>query len=156
MKTGILVYSQTGNTRSVAEKLRDELAAAGHEVEVAEVVPEGEVHPGKKGVIYREKPDPAPYECIVMAAPVQAFSLSVGLRAYLEQLEPDSLAGKKVLGFVTKQLPGKWTGGNRAISQMSRICAEKGAGLSAGEIIVWTGKNRDQRIEQAVSKLVES
>ena len=34
MKIGIIVYSKTGNTYSVAEKLESSLAKAGHTVEI--------------------------------------------------------------------------------------------------------------------------
>ncbi len=34
MKIGIIVYSQTGNTFSVAEKLKAKLTAAGHNVNI--------------------------------------------------------------------------------------------------------------------------
>jgi len=38
MKIGIIVYSQTGNTLSVAEKLKEKLAVAGHSAEIEQVM----------------------------------------------------------------------------------------------------------------------
>lgn len=42
MKVGIVVYSQTGNTLSVATKLKEKLAAAGHSVALEQVKLVGE------------------------------------------------------------------------------------------------------------------
>ena len=41
MKIGIIVYSQTENTYSVALKLQDKFLADGHEVNVERVIPAG-------------------------------------------------------------------------------------------------------------------
>jgi len=52
---------------------------------------------------------------------------------------------------VTKQLPGKWTGGNRAVARMKKICEEKGGTVYGSEIIIW-----NSRREQAVGKALEN
>jgi flavodoxin len=153
VKVGIIVYSQTGNTRAVADVLREKLEGAGHEPHIEDVVPDGEVHPGKKDVEYSSAPDVGPYEALVVAAPVQAFSLSVGMKAYLSQLEAGAMSGKQAVCFVTKQLPGKWTGGNRAIRQMRKLCEEKGASVIGSEIIVWSSRKREQMVREGGERI---
>ncbi len=48
MKIGIIIYSQTEHTYSVATKLKEKLLADGHDPEIEKVIPTGEVHPGSK------------------------------------------------------------------------------------------------------------
>ena len=82
MKIGIIVYSQTGNSQSVAEKLKDRLTEKGHTAEVEQVVPAGEVSPGTKEVHFKSKPDVEAYEALVFGSPVQAFSLAAAMKAW--------------------------------------------------------------------------
>ncbi|MFP4564489.1 MAG: flavodoxin family protein [Spirochaetia bacterium] len=151
MNIGILVYSQTGHTLEVAEKLSEKLTSRGHSATIERIEPEGEVNPGMKSVSFTSKPDPAPYDAVVFASPVQAFSLSVAMKSYLAQIP--RLEGKKVVLFVTKQLPGRWTGGNRAIRQMARFCEEKGGDVLRSDIVFWSSKERDKDIEEVVETL---
>ncbi|MBN1935296.1 MAG: flavodoxin family protein, partial [Anaerolineae bacterium] len=106
MKIGIIVYSQTGNTYSVAQKLETRLAAAGHSVTLERITIIGEASPGTP-VQFQTRPDVGPYDALVFGAPVQAFSLVTVMRSYLGQIA--SLQGKQVACFVTKQLPFYWT-----------------------------------------------
>lgn len=151
MKIGVIVYSQTGNTRAAAERVEAALREKGHDVRLEQIRPEDEVPPGTKHVRFIEAPDVTPYEGIVFAAPVQAFSLASGMKAYMREIGP--LDGKKVACFVTKQLPGKWTGGNHAIRQMSDLCGVKGAGPSAGRIIIWSSRDREKMIEETAAEI---
>ncbi|MDY7027437.1 MAG: flavodoxin [Spirochaetota bacterium] len=151
MKIGVIVYSQTGNTRAAAERVEAALSEKGHDVRLEQIRPEDEVHPGTKHVRFLEAPDVTPYEGIVFAAPVQAFSLASGMKAYMREIGP--LDGKKIACFVTKQLPGKWTGGNHAVSQLSGLCREHGAGPAAGNIIIWSSKDREKMIEETAAEI---
>jgi flavodoxin len=150
MKIGIIVYSQTGNTLSVAEKLEKKLSGAGHSVKLERVTASGDARPHKK-VELMNKPHVDKYEALVFGSPVMAFSLAAPMKSYLEQL--GSLKGKQVACFVTKGLPGNWTGGNKAIGIMKKTCESKGAIIIGTEIIKWRGKNLDQEIDGAVDRL---
>ncbi len=115
MKIGIVVYSQTGNTFSVAQKLQEKLSAAGHTANIERLTTVGgEVDPKKAKI--EKLPDLSGYDALVFGGPVQAFSLSQVMAGYMGQLP--SLQGKKVACFVTKGLPMAMTGGNKAISQL--------------------------------------
>ena len=150
MNIGMIVYSQTGNTWSVAQKLEEKLSAAGHTVTMERIEVTGEVEPGKP-VQFVTQPDPGPYDALVYGAPVMAFSLSPVMNQYLKQVAP--LQGKKVVCLVTEAFPFAWMGGNRAVRQMTRLCKSKGATISGSGIVNWMKKRREQQIVQVTDSL---
>jgi flavodoxin len=150
VNTGIIVYSQTGNTLSVAQKLQEKLSAAGHSATLKEIEVVGEVAPGK-AVQFKTAPDATPYEALVFGGPVQAFSLVQVIKAYLEQCAP--LTGKPVACLTTQHFPYPWLGGNRAIRQMRRLCEAKGATVRGTGIVNWSKKGREEQIEAVTDEL---
>lgn len=151
MNIGIIFYSQTGNTKSVAEKLQQKLESAGHAATLQEILISGAVpaQPGKFEL--QQVPDPTAYDAVIFGAPVQAFSLNPAMKAYMAQL-PD-LSGMKVACFVTKQIPLLWLGGTGAIAKMKNACESKGAAVAGTGIVVWAKKRREQSIRQCVENL---
>jgi flavodoxin len=149
MKIGIIIYSQTENTYSVALKLQDKFQSDGYDVEIQRVIPVGEVPPRAKDVEFQNAPEVAEYDAIIFGAPVHAFNLAPAMTAYLEQIP--SLQDKKIACFVTKGLPFNWTGGNKAISKMKEICQSKGGTVLGTDIIIWRG-NTDEKIEELIRR----
>ncbi|OPX60075.1 MAG: flavodoxin [Methanobacterium sp. PtaB.Bin024] len=149
MKIGIIIYSQTENTYSVALKLQDKFQSDGYDVEIQRVIPVGEVPPRAKDVEFQNAPEVAEYDAIIFGAPVHAFNLAPAMAAYLEQIP--SLQNKKIACFVTKGLPFNWTGGNKAISKMKEICQSKGGTVVGTDIIIWRG-NTDEKIEELIRR----
>jgi flavodoxin len=149
MKIGIIVYSKTENTYSVAQKLQEKFHEKGHGAEIERVVPEGEVPPRAKNVEFQSKPEIEPYDALIFGSPVHAFSLAPPMKSYLEQL--DSLQNKKIACFVTKGLRFNWTGGNQAIGKMKKICESKGGNVVGTGIVVWN-KEKDKQIDELLSK----
>lgn len=154
MKVGIIVHSQTGHTLSVTEKLKEKLSAAGHSVNVEQITPVDPKQTDPKKVRIEKLPDLSAYDALVLAAPVQAFSVSPVMKAYLPQLP--ALNGKKVAAFVTKGLPFKWTGGNKAILQIKSAVESKGGNVVGTGIVVWPGGNRDKKVADLVEQLSKS
>lgn len=148
MKIGIIVYSQTGNTYSVAQRLQEKLTAAGHAVQIERVVPVGDVHPGVKKLNFETLPAAGNYDALVFAAPVQAFTLAVAMSVYLRQLP--ALGNKKIACFVTMAFPYPWLGGNRAITLMNKICESKGGKVCETGIVNWSNKQREAQINGLV------
>jgi NAD(P)H dehydrogenase (quinone) len=144
MKAGIFVHSRTGNTLSAAEKIQKSLEAGGHTAVIERVTAEGE-NPGK-GVKFRLKniPDTSPYDVLIFGAPVNGFSLSLAMKAYLEQLP--QLQGKQTVCFVTEQFPKPWMGGNNSIKQMKALLTKKGAEIKQTGIVNWSAKTREDQI----------
>lgn len=152
MRIGIIVHSQTGHTYSVAQKLQEKLSAAEHEVKVERVTPIGEVNPSSKNIKFETLPDLDAYDALIFGAPVQAFSLSAVMKAYMNQIK--SINNKKVACFVTKGVPFNWTGGNKAISQMKKIIESQGGIIIGTGIIIWRDK-REEQIAELVEKFSE-
>ena len=151
MKIGIIIYSQTGNTRSVAAKLRDKLQSAGHSVALEDMKLAGERKQGTREFQLGPLPDPAPYDLVVIGSPVEAFSLSPVTASALGQIR--NLGKKSVLCLVTQGFPFAWLGGNRAARQMRKLCEAQGAAVRGAAVVNWMGKGLDRRITDAVDKL---
>ncbi len=152
MKIGILVYSQTGNTLSVAEQLQQSLARAGHTVALENIQPVGQGHPGMRHIEFSNFPLPDNYDAVVFAAPVQAFSLCAVMRLYLQALK-GGLKGKKVACFTTEAFPAPWLGGNHAIRQMTRAITNLGGITIGSGVINWYLPDRPARVDALVSRL---
>jgi flavodoxin len=150
MDIGLIVYSQTGNTYSVATKLQEKLSAAGHSATLERIEVVGEVLPGQ-AVQFKTLPDASKYDALVFGSPVQAFSLCQAMVDYLKQVP--SLRDKKVACLVTQAFPYPWLGGNRAVSQMKRACESKGATVYGSGIVNWMKKRREQQIVEVVDEL---
>lgn len=152
MNIGIVIYSQTGNTLSVAERLRDRLTEEGHSSAIERVTVEGEVKPGTP-VQLTACPDPAGYDAVVFASPVQGFSLALAMKAYLEQV--GGLSGKPVALYITQHLK-PFFGGNKAIRQMSAVCTAKGARVCGTATVSWKAVDREDRIRSLLDTLAGS
>ncbi len=153
MSIGIVVYSQTGNTRSVAVKLKEALLAAGHQASLEELRLAGERKQGTRAFELGPLPNIAAYGTLVLGAPVEAFSLSPIMAKYLEAVP--TLEKKSVTCLITQAFPYRWLGGSRAARQMRRLCEAKGAVVRGSAVVNWMGKGLDRRIEGAVDKLAK-
>jgi len=151
MNIGIIVYSQTGNTLSVAEKLEERLAAAGHSVALEQVTVAGGRKSGDRDFKLEALPDVKPYDALVFGAAVEAFSLSPVMTSYLKQV--GSLQGKKVACLVTQAFPYPWMGGNRAIRQMRKLCEAEGATVLGSGVVNWAKSRREKTTTEASDRL---
>lgn len=151
MKIGIIIYSNTGNTLSVAQRIKDNLISAGHTVNLEHVTAMNNNPNTQAGKQLKNSPDTEPYDTLIFGAPVWAFSLSSIMQAYLSQLT--ALNGKKISCFVTQSFPHAWMGGNRAIRQMKKICETKGAEVFESGVINWSNKERENQIIKLIEKM---
>jgi len=151
MNIGIILYSETGNTYSVSQKLKEKLVKAGHSVNIDRLKVIGKAKPGIKNIQFESLPDIEPYDALIFGSPVQAFSLSSAMTAYLPQIK--SLQDKKVAFLVTQFFPFPWLGGNRAIGQMKKIGESKGANICGTAVINWSKPSREKQITEMVEKL---
>jgi flavodoxin len=86
LNIGLFYYSNTGNTRNVAEKLDKKLTEKGHNVTMEEITITGDT-PAQEGKFkLKNIPNPGDYDALIFGAPVQAFSLNPVMIAYMEQL----------------------------------------------------------------------
>lgn len=152
MNIGIIIHSQTGNTRMVAQKLLEKLKAAGHTVSIQSVSAANDSEADAAKIQLTEKPDATPYDVLFFGAPVRGFSLSPVMQAYLAGAP--SLQGKKVGCFLTHFFPFSWMGGNSAMSQLLKAVQKKGAAVQDTAIVHWSkAATRQAQIEAAADKL---
>ncbi|MBE0700519.1 MAG: flavodoxin [Acholeplasmataceae bacterium] len=149
MKTAIIIYSKTGNTRGVAKRLETQLKAMNKDVDLLEVVAASD-DPNVVDVKLVDVPDIAGYDQLIFASPVHAFSLSKIMSTYLWQLE--TLEKKDVKLFVTHFFPFAWMGGNRTLKQMKSIVERKLGLVSDVVSINWKSKKREHVIEDMISR----
>jgi flavodoxin len=150
MKIGVIVYSHTGNTFSIGERIKAEWEQQGHEVRLERVISTSEKPEEAGKAPLKESPDTSSYDKIIFGAPVWAFSLSGVMKIYLTQLA--SLQGKKVCCFVTQSFPFSWMGGNRAVKTMKRLCEEKGAEVMELGVIHWGRKDRENNVKAMIRR----
>ena len=151
MKIGIIVYSQTGNTITAAQQLQQKLKAQGHTNTLEQITVTGNASPESKDFRLEYIPAIDAYDALIFGAPVHAFSLAKAMDVYLNQLP--SLEKKDAALFVTKQLRFAWTGGNRAIGRMKKICETKGAKVLGSEIIIWPKAKENLEHIEGVERL---
>ena len=147
MKIGVIVFSQTGNTRSVAEKILEAFADTGHEVKLESV----ETISDNPPIRLKTTPDVSPYDALIFASPVQAMSLAAAMKAYLAQIS--GLEGKKVNCFVTENFKNPIMGGNRAVRWIRDACKNKGANVVHRGIVHWSDEKREAQIKEVVRRM---
>ena len=138
----IVIYSKTGNTRSVAHRLVNEDSI------LLEVVPMVD-NPNLEHPELKISPDIQNYEHIVLGSPVHGFMLSNVMKTYIKQTD---FSNKKVDLFVTHFFPFAWMGGKQTLKQMKKLIEEKGGNVGLMPSINWKNRKR----EQDINLLVES
>ena len=153
MKIGILVYSQTGNTLSVAGRLAEKLQSAGHEPVLVRISPIGEERMLQPDVGLKEAamPDLGFWDALVLAAPVQGFALAPAARAFLAR-QP-ALPGIKAVCLVTMFFRFSWLGGNRAIRTMRQSLQDRGIQVMDSGVVNWSSPGRNRQIETLTDRL---
>ena len=151
MKVGIIVHSRTGNTLSVAQRLKEVLVAAGHIVNLERVTAVDENPSAAGSIRLKTIPDTSGYDVLIFGAPVHGFSLSPVMKAYLVQIP--TLQGKKVGCFLTEYFPLASMGGNRAMGEFKKACEDKGANVFQTAIVNWSMGQREKKTAYSLEKL---
>jgi NAD(P)H dehydrogenase (quinone) len=152
MKIAVVIYSYTGNSFSIGKKIVRNLQNKSIDAHLIRVNVY-EDQPSKTDILLGETESIESFDKIIFGSPVRAFSLAPAMVKYLQQIE--SLKGKRVSCFVTKQLPFSWTGGTSALRKMVSLCKEKGADIEKTGIINWASKNREQLIDDLIKDFSE-
>lgn len=154
MTVGIVVYSHTGNTLSVAKRLEDRLREIGEDTKLMRVETPEEYRPGKGRVPPIDLPDISGCDTLVFASPVHAFSLAQVMAHCLREIEIPE--GATAAGLVTQHLPYSWLGGNRALRGIREVCSARGSRFLGGAIVNWSRRDRETRIEESVDELART
>lgn len=131
MKSIIIYYSYSGNTRKVAEVLAEHLRQKG-EAEILELKAKDESNSffgqcsrafwHKRAEIEPVNFDLSGYDLICFGSPVWAFGPAPAMNTYLDKCS--GVEGKDVILFTTY---GSGTGNNRCLNYMQDILSKKGA-----------------------------
>lgn len=131
MKSIIIYYSYSGNTRKVAGILSELLKEKG-EVNLIELIALDETNSflgqcrrafsHTKANIQPTTVDLSGYDLICIGTPVWAFGPAPAMNTYLDNCK--NLGGKEVILFTTY---GSGTGNDRCLNHMQKILIEKGA-----------------------------
>lgn len=151
MKIGMIVYSHTGNTLSVAEKLQQRLSEAGHAVTLERLETVGPATLATESDPLKARPTIEPYDALVLACPVRGGTPAPPILTFLETV--DSLAGKHVACLVTGFFPFDGWGRNQTIARLKEICESKGATFHGAESVGWFSLSRKRQISDAVDGL---
>ena len=152
MKIGIIVYSKTGNTYSVAAKIRDALQAKGAEVTLERFMAETAAGSNQPiGLTYR--PMCGGYDALIFGAPVQAFSLDPAMKMYLDEIYDLDKVPTGI--FITEHLKKAWMGGNHATRQLTALLKQKGNTPINLGLVNWSSERKDSQINAIVERSVK-
>jgi flavodoxin len=147
---GIITYSRTGHTLSVAVKLKEALSAAGHSVSLERLETLELVSTYAADARLETKPAIDTYDALVFGAPVRGGTPAPPMVSYLEQIT--SLQGKRVVCLATGVFPAGW-GRNQTIAHMKEVCESKGATVCGSGSVGWWSLGRKRRIDEVVDDL---
>ncbi len=150
MNIGIIVYSFTGNTLSVAERIQSALQQKGHTATLSQVTAVDQKPGNRAPVTLVQAPDPSPYDELIIAAPVNGFQLALVMQTYLKS-QP-RLAGKPVNLFVTHYFPKAWLGGNQTLGQFKAAVEANGATVRQTGVINWSSRKRETDINSLIER----
>lgn len=158
MKTTVVYYSMSGNTKMTAEKIADKLSAALTEIRPVKEYPSKGFRKfiwGGKSAVMGEKPALEPYgfdadsELIILGSPVWASNITPPLRTFISE-NSEALKNKRIAVFLC------YSGGG-ADKALAKLKAALGKGFEA-ELVLIDPKDRpspdnDRMISEFCGKL---
>lgn len=139
----IVIYSKTGNTRSVAKRI-----AEVKPMPILEIIPEND-DPNIERPVLKEAPKLKSYDHVVIGSPVYGFSIPKITKTYLEQTD---FTGKTVDLFITHFFPFAWMGGKHTLNQMRYVVEVKGGTVKSMTSINWKNRKREKDIDLLASQ----
>ncbi|UCG34618.1 MAG: NAD(P)H-dependent oxidoreductase [Candidatus Omnitrophota bacterium] len=132
MKTAIIFYSFSGNTRRAAQFLKEQLAKKGVAADLIDLKLKEDVKAFFKQcqhALFKKTPELVgadynleKYGFLMFSSPVWAFTITPALRSYLGGIS--SLENKKAACFLTY---GSGSGSAKALRELESVLREKGA-----------------------------
>lgn len=131
MKSLIIYYSYSGNTKRIAERLKDILSEKG-EAKICRLLPTDESNnffvqaarafAGKRAILSDVNFDLSGYDLICLGTPVWAFAPTPAINTFLDKIE--NLDGKDAVCFTTYH---SGTGVRRCVNTIIKGLKQKGA-----------------------------
>jgi len=122
MKIGIIVYSYTNNTLTIANQLKTALSGKGYDVGIESIKAMNE-DPNNTHIVLTQSPDITQYDKVIFASCVRGFDCALILKEYVKNL--NSLNSLKCAGFVSQYFPWDALGGNQALKRIQSLVESK-------------------------------
>lgn len=153
MKVGVVVYSETGNTLFVAQKIVERLNNSGNQAVLERILTIGKPNPADRSEVHYDRlPFLEGYDAFVFGSPVHGFQIATAMAKFIPQAK--HIKGKRAIGFVTEKFPFPWMGGTRSLSQLESLLRSGGAISSIAGVVNWSGENRKELIQEVVDNAV--
>ena len=152
MKIGIIVYSYTNNTLTIANQLKTALLDKGYDVGVESIKAMNE-DPNNTHIVLTQSPNLTQYDKVIFASCVRGFNCAPIFKTYLNSI--DSLKGVKCAGFVSQYFPWDTLGGNQALNVMKSLVESKEGQYSSLRSIHVKSKNKDNQINDLKHKSIQ-
>jgi flavodoxin len=149
MKKAIVFYSKTGNTRLVAERLKEAFDHKNELVDLLEIKTKSD-DPMQTEVEFVNQPDISNYDHVVLASPVHAFQPSKIIQAYIKTL--NHVENKTFDLFITHHFPFAWLGGNGSLRKMKKMLENIKATVNLRISVNWSSKKREQVIQSLLEQ----
>jgi flavodoxin len=158
MNIGIIYYSKTGFTQSLAETIKDVLAAKGHSVQLSkletkEPIPDNPTQMPK--FTFLNMPDIGQYDAVFFGGPVWAFRPCPVLRQAIER-NGSKLKGKIVVPFMTMGFPFAFMTGNSSVRSLKNLARSYGAKVTAGAVLPGKSKNNSAQKQKFAESLASA
>jgi len=150
MKIGIVVYSHTGHTPAVAERLQEALSAVGHSVNLERLEAVGPAALAATDVRLKNVPQIDGYEALVLGTAVRGGQPAPAMASYMDQLP--SLEGMQAACLATGFFPAQW-GRNQTLAKMAEVCTSKGATVCGSGSVRWPSLRRKRRTAEVVEEM---
>jgi hypothetical protein len=150
MDIGIIIYSHTGHTLIVSQKLKDKLSSKGHTVTLQHLETTVPLAMSATTAELQSIPTIQPYDAVILCTPVRGGMPSPPMKAFLDKII--SFEGKQVFFLVTGFFPAKW-GRNQTLYELTTICESKKAEVCGVGSVRWSSFTRKQQINNAVECL---
>ena len=148
MSTGIVLYSYTGHTQKVIEKLADQME---NRPSIFTLEPVRQINLSDLKTPIKSIPNIAAYDTVILATPVHGGRMSSPMATFLD--ETQALKNKKVILLATHLFPHKW-GCAQMFQAIEEECTRIGAEVIHTDDICWPGLLRKTHLSKLVNRTI--
>jgi len=152
MTIGIIVYSYTNNTLTIAKQLEEVLIEKGFNVDLESIKAFNE-NPNNTNIVLSNLPNLKRYDTIIFASCVRGFDCAPIFKTYMNTLK--TLKEKRCAGFVSQYFPWDFLGGTQSLKRLNELVEKKEGTFFPLKSIHVKSKQKDQQISELIAKCVD-
>lgn len=149
MTIGIIVYSYTNNTLTIAQQLKEALTNKGYQADIESIKAFNE-DPNNTNIVLSNIPRLKQYKKLIFATCVRGFDCAPIFKAYMNTI--DSLKDQKCAGFVSQYFPWDALGGTQSLKRMKELVENKNGIFMPLRSIHVKSKQKETQINELISK----